>query len=535
MKTRYITLTASIVLAASILSACGQPHEHAWKDASCSEAKVCTECGETEGEPLGHQWAEATCTEPKTCKVCGETEGEPLGHQWIEATCTEAKTCEFCGETEGEPLGHDFDKATFDAPKTCKACGETEGGRLVLQELDFKLSKYTYQAEDRIYSMEVTDSGKVVCTVYDEDGNVLNTIKPDIKGDNYMLSTYFDVIGDRIIICGEAVNVYKKDMYYPEWCYDKDGNELDIDVNPSKLMDAIITYSLKVPEKDLYELFDVNMNFHGAYDLASNSLIDAEKYGDPVHDLSKLPKHRYIAYDEPSDLYLLNNKENNDSYDFFDRNGNLIMSCADAIPFTDKGYALITNDKKTYSVIDTDFNIIGENVVEGKSSYFPGNCAGNVFIIEGLDGKERYYKITESDETESPADNNADVNTYEGENTDSAAEDISSTEDVSAEDGTFILEQLKPGDTVSLGQTVKSSKGEQFDVQYWLNENNSGKLMATESTKGWDYLVLGSNDFYTIGDFNKEDILAIDAWTVLDGSQLNPDLDMTILYLEFKK
>lgn len=27
-----------------------------------------------------HDWVEATCTEPKTCSKCGETEGEPLGH-----------------------------------------------------------------------------------------------------------------------------------------------------------------------------------------------------------------------------------------------------------------------------------------------------------------------------------------------------------------------------------------------------------------------------------------------------------------------
>lgn len=25
-----------------------------------------------------HTWADATCTEPKTCSVCGETEGEVL-------------------------------------------------------------------------------------------------------------------------------------------------------------------------------------------------------------------------------------------------------------------------------------------------------------------------------------------------------------------------------------------------------------------------------------------------------------------------
>ena len=102
-------------------------HEHVWEDATCTEPRICSVCGETEGEPLGHTWEDATCTEPRTCSVCGETEGEPLGHTWEEATCTAPKTCSVCGETEGKPLGHTWEEATCTAPKTCSACGETEG------------------------------------------------------------------------------------------------------------------------------------------------------------------------------------------------------------------------------------------------------------------------------------------------------------------------------------------------------------------------------------------------------------------------
>ena len=71
-----------------------------------------------------HEWIEATCTEPKTCSVCGETEGDPLGHDWKEATCTEPKTCSVCGETEGAPLGHDYSKASFFKRGVCSRCGE---------------------------------------------------------------------------------------------------------------------------------------------------------------------------------------------------------------------------------------------------------------------------------------------------------------------------------------------------------------------------------------------------------------------------
>ena len=57
---------------------------------------------------MGHDWVEATCTEPKTCSRCGETEGEPLGHNWIEATYETPKTCSRCGATEGEPAQYRF-------------------------------------------------------------------------------------------------------------------------------------------------------------------------------------------------------------------------------------------------------------------------------------------------------------------------------------------------------------------------------------------------------------------------------------------
>lgn len=59
-----------------------------------------------------HEWVEATCTEPKTCSKCGETEGEALGHSWgdweieMEATVTESgtkvRTCSRCGATRTE-------------------------------------------------------------------------------------------------------------------------------------------------------------------------------------------------------------------------------------------------------------------------------------------------------------------------------------------------------------------------------------------------------------------------------------------------
>ena len=103
---------------------------HKWSDATCTEPKTCTRCGLTEGNALGHKWSDATCTEPKTCSVCGETTGSALGHKWSDATCTDPKTCSVCGATTGSALGHKWTEATCTDPKTCSVCGETYGSAL---------------------------------------------------------------------------------------------------------------------------------------------------------------------------------------------------------------------------------------------------------------------------------------------------------------------------------------------------------------------------------------------------------------------
>lgn len=65
----------------------------------------------------GHTWSvwnttkEATCTQDglkeRTCS-CGEKETETIiaSHAWKDATCTEAKSCSKCGLTDGSALGH---------------------------------------------------------------------------------------------------------------------------------------------------------------------------------------------------------------------------------------------------------------------------------------------------------------------------------------------------------------------------------------------------------------------------------------------
>lgn len=125
-KIKLIVSTTILCCCITLLfTNCGCKHE--WKDATCTDPKTCSLCGETEGVPLGHNWSSITCTSPKTCTRCGETVGEALGHDWIKATCTEPRTCDRCGEIDGEALGHDWVEATCTEPRICNRCGETEG------------------------------------------------------------------------------------------------------------------------------------------------------------------------------------------------------------------------------------------------------------------------------------------------------------------------------------------------------------------------------------------------------------------------
>ena len=128
--------------------------EHDWVDATCTEPKTCSKCGETDGEANGHTeeivaGTAATCTEEgltdgKKCSVCGVTTVEQtaiaaLGHKeetvaGTAATCTEAgmtdgKKCSVCGvittqQTAIDALGHKAgeDDGDVTTAVTCERC-----------------------------------------------------------------------------------------------------------------------------------------------------------------------------------------------------------------------------------------------------------------------------------------------------------------------------------------------------------------------------------------------------------------------------
>ena len=107
------------------------------------EATVTAKCGDLEAScavtviTCEHEWTDATCTEPKTCSICGETEGEALGHSeetipGKAATCTETGLtdgvkCSVCDEIlvaqeEIPANNHSYENGI------CTVCGNIESG-----------------------------------------------------------------------------------------------------------------------------------------------------------------------------------------------------------------------------------------------------------------------------------------------------------------------------------------------------------------------------------------------------------------------
>ena len=141
-----------------VLSACCS---HKWNDATCTEPRTCTKCGETEGEALGHNWADATCSTPQTCSVCKETTGVALGHQWVDATCTSAKICTVCNATAGEALGHKIESWNLVQESSCTEAGSQEGICTVCGEATAQaLPLNAHSSSDWVITVEPTEQSE---------------------------------------------------------------------------------------------------------------------------------------------------------------------------------------------------------------------------------------------------------------------------------------------------------------------------------------------------------------------------------------
>ena len=242
---KYLLSIVSVMIV-FVISGCG--HEHKWVDATCTEPKTCSECGETEGEPLGHKWLEATCTEPKTCSVCGEKEGEALGHTWDMATCMHPTTCKVCGFSPDDKLAdhacdnweevheatcaedgyqkgickfcgkeftvelerpdHSFGEWETTTEPTCNSEGEQ---RRICSVCEFEETKVLNKLEHDLGEWEVSEYPE-----YGKDGEYVQKCKLCEESINTKPYTFAELISDRFSLKGEkeGLTVTDAEVYY---------------------------------------------------------------------------------------------------------------------------------------------------------------------------------------------------------------------------------------------------------------------------------------------------------------------------------
>ncbi|MBQ6398188.1 MAG: hypothetical protein IJI06_08600 [Oscillospiraceae bacterium] len=211
-----------VLLACSLaFSLCGCGHKHTWVAATCTEAKTCSECGETEGEALGHDWTEATCTEPKTCTRCGETSGEALGHDlqgWItvkEPSCsevgTEKGTCSRCGEESTRDIPKTdhtpsdwvvVEEPTFEKDgkrvRQCSVCGEEVESERFSIPPEEREKEYKSQCKTISYTDLQRDPGTYKGSYVKITGVVFQIINEATSSQYY--SAYFVKVGSNIYL-----------------------------------------------------------------------------------------------------------------------------------------------------------------------------------------------------------------------------------------------------------------------------------------------------------------------------------------------
>ena len=389
---KKITVILFAVLMSLLIAGCG--HEHEWEEATCEKPKTCKTCGETEGEALGHDIIEATCEEPMKCARCGKKKGKPLGHEWEEATCESPKTCKRCGKTEGEPLEHDFAPATLDAPKTCRNCGKTEGDPISFEILDVSFldgGTWSHVINDELCVKEYQDPKNLWhYEFYTLDGIPVYERSLDCRLSGSAYKGHAVTVTDDCFMIASGsegktstIGIYDYDFRLV----------LEKEVKSGKL------FGKQFPKLDNLTVGGRKLVYNDAtyetifcFNLDTRQEISEEEYIIAYENNTDIPaffsdeKYGSVSKEDAVDGYFVSNADQSE-WGYVDGDGNEIAMYRDASAYNAAGYALVTNDGRSYDLIDADQNVVASSVIQGKSAYL--NCkGGNLFKVVQADNSE---------------------------------------------------------------------------------------------------------------------------------------------------
>lgn len=299
-----------------------------------------------------------------------------MAHQWKDATCTEPGTCMLCGLTEGEPLAHDFLPATLDAPRTCSVCGYTEGspvsvGIIELSFLNDSEASYIVNP-DICVGVYPEEEDFVDLIFYDFDGRVLHDQTIDRRSPEAGYNGY---------------SASFSDSSYLVSIDDADGGMARIELYNYEFEKI---FEKKIDSNDLYYNGELpyleNVSHDGIVKIYKSKSDEPLLYVDTVNK-------KECSEKEYKDAVARNNEDNSGD-DSEDNSG--ANEYESITPFSLLGYALASRDGECYDLIDRDMNLIGENVIEGKSAaiYSPGT---NVFVVTKKDDSRVFMYVEAAD------------------------------------------------------------------------------------------------------------------------------------------
>lgn len=340
-------------------------HEHTFKEATCLEAKICTDCGYTEGEALGHDFLEATCEVLSTCSRCGCTQGEYAEHDFAPANLEVAKTCKVCDQTEGEPVKLEIFKRSETESKV--KSGRYRDAHVESLDSWFPISNDTIAA--LFYESEecVELGGELwtyrACDLFDVDSGSKVYESPELaefpsyfapKNPGWKMFFQPDSDGASLILVYYTNSNNLKIVGYDDRFQQVFEGSADIDGILVSL-DIITGLDQKVME----------VGYDDGYTVYFSTLTGERVPQPSVPEPKKLEGFDVCAYQEGLDIYLVSQ---NNEWGYADAEGNIISMYMDATEFNAAGYALVSDDCVTYDLIDTDFNVIATDVVSGKSA-----------------------------------------------------------------------------------------------------------------------------------------------------------------------
>ena len=175
--------------------------EHEWQEATCTEPKICTDCGRLGGDPLGHSWGELSCDKDQVCTVCGELGSPAMGHSISWAIDPDDVShmhgeCSVCGDEFSEQTNWETMSASCIVGKwraAAKKWGTNKGiteeiyltvnadgtayvdrnGQQTAFQWSFYKEDYNLNYPDSFtvkYSFQPEGAGKTATAVFDSDG-----------------------------------------------------------------------------------------------------------------------------------------------------------------------------------------------------------------------------------------------------------------------------------------------------------------------------------------------------------------------------